>query len=153
MTTVGITMSLSRLKDVRTVVDCRNGMYVVYCAVCDRSLYLSEEELRSFEHSDEFCTAHVKECFNRNRVSPAVLRSKIAKVGYDFALEYYSADYVHGQASIISKLPDVEYMEMLCNRRFVRIICRVCHKSVLLPTRDAVSFKHSDKCELNRWDI
>lgn len=154
LTILGESLTLSRRgTDIAACVPCRDGNYIVYCRVCGRPLLLAKEEVQSFEHSNEFCSHHTQKVLQESGVSVNALRSRLRLLNWDFSkvLDFYTGKAVHGALYRISRLADVASAYTVCCGRYTSIVCAVCNKSVLLPTCDALSFKHSEKCLEYEW--
>lgn len=148
----GNTVRITRASDAAMVMDCRNGMYLAFCSVCNRPLYLSEQDAISFRHSDEFCKEHVQEVLYRNCVPVANIRARLNKTGnFEDVLDYYSKEYIKGQLRTISQSVDVSDAVLMCDRKYVLVMCKVCNKRVLLRPYEAINFRHSDKCKEFEW--
>lgn len=138
--------------NISSVVDCRDGRYIVYCAVCGRPLYLTESEARSFEHSDEFCLSHVQPVLYSNLVSATQLRSMIYRKGsYVDALESFNSSKHRQPLQRIRGRLDVQSANKYVKGKFFLITCAVCGRNVMLPYKEALTFSHSDDCERNEW--
>lgn len=140
-------------KDVQGVVNCRNGMFVVYCSVCGRPLYLSEEEARVFQHDDTTCADKVHDTLYRESVTAEQFRESIRRKGsYEAAVAVYDKPLASSVPARIKQRQDVDDVRVFNKGKYALVKCAVCGVTSMQPLASAKVFEHSDKCEELKWE-
>lgn len=150
-TTEAVSLSIRKSNSsVDSVVNLRDGTYMVYCSVCGRPQRLNLDEARAFAHDDEVCEKRTYP--GLDGVAAVQLREQIRlKGGFEQAMAGYAASPMSAIMYRIKHLPDVSTASTPVSG-YVLIRCARCGKSVMLHTDEATKFVHSDMCSHREWE-
>lgn len=148
-----VAQSLSmNLRDASSVTVIGEERYLVYCKCCGRPVVLSGDDVRSFKHSDEFCSSHTCIELYENGVTVSQLCGALARYGtFEAAVaSYRDAEGVSILRRNLNR-DSVGTAKLLCNGRYMLIKCSVCDRYVMFPIEDVKLFEHSGLCEKYEW--
>lgn len=149
-----ITHSLSMSsKEVSSVTDLKNGMYLVYCKSCNRPIILSADGVSRFKHSEDFCNSHTCLELYQHDVTASQFRLVLLRYGsFEEAVRSYTE--AGARRILIRNMhrSSVKTARLVCGGKYMLVHCAVCDKKVLLTLDEAKVFEHSDKCLSFRWE-
>lgn len=150
-TTEAVSLSIRKSNsNVASVVNLRDGTYMVYCSVCGRPQRLSVDDAKTFTHDDEACEKRTYP--GLDGVAAGQLREQIRlKGGFEQAMACYTSSPMSAIMYRINQLPDVSRASTPVSG-YVLIRCARCGKSVMLYTDEAIKFVHSDVCRQREWE-